>query len=142
MKCRKIWLDIVSGDQMTQRRRLLPHVMAVGLLLAVAGPCLAQISPFGWDPNTALLTDEDWRRLWEATVSLNRAPGAAAGETRAWSDTTSGNSGQVVLTRAFDANGTPCHALKYTISFSGRPVPQDYNFNWCRTSGGQWKIAS
>ena len=127
---------------MTQRRRLSPSVMVIGLLLAVSGPCLAQISPFGWDPNTALLTDEDWRRLWEATVSLNRAPEAAAGETRAWTDNTSGKSGKVVLTRVFESNGTTCHALKYAISCSGRAESQEYNFNWCRTSGGQWKIAS
>ena len=70
-----------------------------------------------------------------------RTPDAAAGETRAWSNATSGNSGKVTLTRVFDSNGTTCHALRYAISFSERPAPQDYNFNWCRTSGGQWKIA-
>ena len=47
---------------------------------------MAQVDPFGSDPNTALLTDEDWRLLWEGAVSLNRTPDAAAGETRAWSD--------------------------------------------------------
>jgi hypothetical protein len=136
----KIWLDTISGDQMTtQRRRGLPFLIASGLFLLFSGPCLAQISPFGWDPNTALLTDEDWRELWEATVSLNRAPGATAGETRAWNDTTSG---KIALTRVFESNGATCHALNYAISFSGRHVPQEYNFNWCHTTGGQWKIAS
>src|SRR3954453_9022556 len=130
------------GDQMTQRRRLSPFVMAVGLLLPVSGPCLAQVGAFGWDPNTARLTDEDWLLVWEGTVSLNRAPEAAPGETRAWSDATSGNSGKVTLTRVFESNGMTCHALRYAISFSEQPVPQEYNFNWCRTAGGQWKIAS
>jgi surface antigen len=130
------------GDRMTQRRRLSPFVMAVGLLSLVSGPCLAQVGAFGWDLNTARLTDEDWRLVWEGTVSLNRAPEAAAGETRAWSDATSGNSGKVTLTRVFESNGMTCHALRYAISFSEQPVPQEYNFNWCRTAGGQWKIAS
>ena len=103
---------------------------------------MAQLNPFGWDPNTALLTDEDWRLVWEETVSLNRTPDAAAGETRAWTDAASGNSGKVTLTRVFESNGMTCHALRYTISFSGKPVPQDYNLNWCRTSAGQWRIAS
>ena len=102
---------------------------------------MAQVDPFGSDPNTALLTDEDWRLLWEGAVSLNRTPDAAAGETRAWSDAISGNSGKVTLTRVFESNGTTCHALRYAISFSGHPAPQEYNFNWCRTSGGQWKIS-
>jgi hypothetical protein len=102
---------------------------------------MAQVSPFGWDPNTALLTDEDWHLLWEEIVSLNRAPDAAAGETRAWSDAASGNSGKVTLTRVFESNGMMCHALNYAITFSERAVPQEYNFNWCRTSAGQWKIA-
>jgi hypothetical protein len=130
------------GDQMTQRRWLSPIVMAAGLLLLVSGPCMAQLSPFGWDPNTALLTDEDWRLVWEGTVSLNRTPDAAAGETRAWSDAASGNSGKVTLTRVFESNGATCHALRYAIAFSEKPMPQEYNFNWCRTSAGQWKIAS
>jgi surface antigen len=134
--------DRTGGDQVTQRRGLAPFVLGVGLLMLASGSCLAQISPFGWDPNTALLTDEDWRLLWESTVALNRAPNAAAGETRAWSDTTSGNSGKVSLTRVFESNGATCHAVRSAISFSGRSVPQEYNFNWCRTSGGQWKIAS
>jgi hypothetical protein len=127
---------------MTQRDRLSPFVMAVGLLLLVVGPCVAQVSPFGWDPNTALLTDEDWRLVWEGTVSLNRVPDAAAGEARAWSDATSRNSGKVTLTRVFESNGMMCHALRYAITFSERPESQEYNFNWCRTSAGQWKIAS
>ena len=127
---------------MTQRSRLLQSVTAVGLLLLVSGPCIAQINPFGWDPNTALLTDEDWRLVWEGTVSLNRTPDATVGETRAWTDATSGNSGKVTLTRVFESNGAPCHTLRYAISFSEHPAPQDYNFNWCRTPGGQWKIAS
>jgi hypothetical protein len=130
------------GDQMTQRRRLSPFVMAVGLLFLVVVPCMAQISPFGWDPNTALLTDEDWRLVWEGTVSLNRTPDVAVGETRAWSDAASGNSGKVILTRVFESNGMTCHALKYAISFSEHPVPQEYNFNWCRTPAGQWRVAS
>jgi hypothetical protein len=130
------------GDQMTQTRRLSPFVMAAGLFLLGSGPCLAQISPFGWDPSTAVLTDEDWRLLWEATVSLNRTPEAAAGETRAWSDATSHNAGKVTLMRVYESKGTPCHALRYAISFFDRGGPQEYNFNWCRTPGGQWKIAS
>ena len=126
---------------MTEQRRLPLCVMAVGLPILFSGPALAQISPFGADPNTALLTDEDWHRLWAATVSLNRAPRAAAGEMRAWTDPASGNSGRVSITRVFASNGMPCHAVKYAISFSERSSPQEYNFNWCRTSGRQWKIA-
>jgi surface antigen len=134
-------LLFICGDQMTKRLRLLRSGTAVGLLLLVSEPCMAQVDPFGSDPNTALLTDEDWRLLWEGAVSLNRTPDAAAGETRSWSDATSGNSGKVTLTRVFESNGVTCHALRYAISFSEHPAPQEYNFNWCRTSGGQWKIA-
>jgi surface antigen len=133
------------GDRITQRRPSTPFAMAVGLLLLVPGPCLAQISPFGWDPtnaDTTLTTDEDWRLLWEATVSLNRSPDAAAGESRAWSNTTSGNSGKVTVARVFESKGMSCHAVRYAISLSGRHTPQEFNLNWCRTSAGQWKIAA
>ncbi|WP_146101858.1 hypothetical protein [Rhodopila globiformis] len=101
---------------------------------------MAQLNPFGSNPNVALLTDEDWRLVWEDTVSLNRTPDAAAGETRAWTDATSGNSGKLTLTRVYQSNGTTCHAVRYAISFPGKPVPQEYNLDWCRTAAGQWKI--
>lgn len=130
------------GDQMTERRQLLPFAMATGLLVLVSGPCLAQVSAFGWDPNTAQLTDQDWHLLWEGIASLNRAPGAAAGETRAWSNAASGDLGKVTLTRVFESKGMTCHALNFAISYSQKPAPQDYNFNWCRTSSGEWRIAS
>ncbi len=102
---------------------------------------MAQLGTFGSDPNTVLLTDEDWRLLWEGMVSLNRSADAAVGESRAWSDPASGNSGKVTLVRVFESNAMTCHALRYTISFFKNPESQDYNFNWCRTPGGQWKIA-
>lgn len=130
------------GDQMTKRRWLLPFAMAIGLLLQGSGPCVAQLSAFGWDPNTAELTDQDWHLLWEGIVSLNRAPSAAAGETRAWTNAASGNSGKVTLTRVFELKGMTCHTLNFAISYFEKPAPQDYNFNWCRTASGQWRIAS
>jgi surface antigen len=127
---------------MTERPRLLPFALAIGLLMLVSKPGAAQINPFGWDPNTAELTDQDWHLLWEGIVSLNRAPGAAAGETRSWTDAASGNSGKVTLTKVFESKGMTCHALTFGISYVDKPAPQEYNFNWCRTSAGQWKIAS
>jgi surface antigen len=119
----------------------------IGLLATALGAApaanhaLAQSGAFGWSPDTARLTDEDNRLLWENTVALNNAPTRAAGESRSWTNPTSGNSGKVTIARLYDASGMPCHALHYAISFASQPVPQDYEFNWCRVASGQWKIA-
>ena len=102
---------------------------------------LAQAGAFGWSPDVARLTDQDNKLLWQNTDALNQSASAAAGDTRSWSNTASGNTGKVTLARVFESNGMPCHALQYAISFTGQPVPQDYAFTWCRTADGQWKIA-
>ncbi len=99
------------------------------------------VGAFGWSPDTARLTDEDNRLLWENTVAINNLANPVAGATRSWTNPTSGNSGKVTIARLFESTGMPCHALHYAISFVDQPVPQDYEFNWCRTSKGQWKIA-
>src|SRR5690242_12203831 len=128
---------------MTQRvRSWFGVVAALGLVVLGPRPAFSQVGAFGWSPDTARLTDEDMRMLWEGTVALNRSLDAAAGESRAWTNAISGNSGKVTLTKVFDSGGMQCHALQYALSFAGQPVPQNYNFNWCRTPGGQWKIAS
>jgi surface antigen len=132
---------IYMGGLMTHRRIAVLSVLAAGCLVQGIGPGMAQINPFGLDPNTASLTDEDWRLLSEATVTLNRAPNAAAGETRSWSNAVSGDSGKVSVMRVFQSNGATCHAVRYAILFPHRSTPQEYNVNWCRTTNGQWKIA-
>ena len=134
-------MAIFVGDNQNARFvGFLALVMTIGMIQSQA--CLAQINPFGWDPNSAVLTDRDWHLLSEATVSLNRTPKAFAGETRTWDNTTSRDSGKITLVRAYESKGTICHQLHYTISFFERPGSQDYHLNWCRTSGGEWKIDS
>jgi surface antigen len=114
-------------------------VLAAPALLPAQG--FAQAGAFGWSPDTARLTDEDNRLLWENTVAINNTATPKAGETRSWTNKTSGNAGKVTIARTYDSSGMPCHALHYAISFAGQPVPQDYEFNWCRVASGQWKIA-
>ncbi|MBS0642305.1 MAG: hypothetical protein U1E70_26470 [Acetobacteraceae bacterium] len=114
---------------------------ALGALVLVPGHLHAQAGAFGWSPDTARLTDEDNRLMWDAMVKLNRSQGAMTGESRSWQNAASGNSGKVLLEKLSEINGMRCHELRYSISFSGQPVPQDYQFTWCRTANGEWKIA-
>ena len=129
---------------MTQQIRSLVCLTAGALcaLAASPAPTLAQAGAFGWSPDTARLTDEDNHQLWENTVALNHAAGVAVGASRSWHNAGSGNAGKVTVTKVYQANGMTCHALQYALSFAGEPVPQNYEFNWCRTPKGQWKIAS
>ena len=113
----------------------------VGGVLA-SGHVFAQAGAFGWSPNDARLTDTDNRMLWQTMDAMNKMPSPVQGETRNWSNPASGNSGTVTLARLFESKGLPCHALHYTISFASQPVPQNYDFNWCRISDGEWRIAS
>ena len=101
----------------------------------------AQAGAFGWSPDTARLSDEDNRLMWDAMVKLNRTQGAMAGQSQTWRNAASGNSGKVLLEKVSEIDSMRCHQLRYSISFAGQPVPQDYTFTWCRTSNGEWKIA-
>ena len=117
-------------------------VVALAVVPAASERALAQAGAFGWSPDEARLTNEDNRLLWQSTDALNAMASPAAGETRSWSNPASGTSGKVTLVRLFESNGMPCHALHYAISFPTQPVPQGYDFTWCRAANGQWKIAS
>src|ERR1700761_2679716 len=102
------------------------------------GPVAAQSGAFGWSPNDARLTDRDNHLLWQTMDGMNKMASPVQGATRSWSNPASGNSGTVTLARLFKSNGMLCHALHYTISFAQQPVPQNYDFNWCRASNGEW----
>ncbi len=116
-------------------------------LLALAGVALApvvasaQIGAFGWSPDEPRLTNADRQMLWDSMTSLNRVPSPPVGETKSWSNPASGVSGKVWVAGVTQDQGMPCHKLHYTIDFPGQPVPQNYEFTWCRTADGQWKIA-
>ena len=114
---------------------------ALAGLLLTSGQLLAQSGAFGWSPNDARLTDADNRMLWQTMDAMNKMPSPTQGEMRKWNNPASGNSGTVTLARLYESNSMPCHALHYTISFVSQPVPQNYDFNWCRVASGEWRIA-
>jgi len=101
----------------------------------------AQVGAFGWSPDEPRLNNDDRKMLWDSMTSLNRLPSPPVGETKTWSNTASGNSGKVWVAGVSQDRGMPCHRLHYTIDFRGEPVPQNYEFTWCRTPDGAWKIA-
>jgi len=110
-------------------------------VLLTSGQVRAQAGAFGWSPDDARLTNADSTMLWQTMDAMNKMPSPVQGETRKWNNPASGNSGTVTIARLYESNGMPCHALHYTISFASQPVPQNYDFNWCRQSNGEWRIA-
>jgi len=85
------------------------------------------------------LTQDDVDRMHAAVVRLNE--GRSIGTVERWRGASSGNSGEVVLTRRFVAKGMDCHALHYVVHFNRRPnSPRSFVFNWCRQPDGAWKI--
>jgi len=127
---------------MMQRVRGFFFTVAAVAVLALTQPAAwAQIGAFGWSPDEPRLTNDDRQMLWDSMTSLNRVPSPPVGETKSWSNPASGRSGKVWVAGISQDNGMPCHLLHYTINFPDQPVPQNYEFTWCRTSDGQWKIA-
>jgi surface antigen len=100
----------------------------------------AQLNPFGWAPNGARLTSDDWRMVWQSTDALNGASPANSGEAREWNNPQSGNSGTVTLERVFRSNDMPCHALLYSVMMAAQDIPQTYHTTWCQTETGAWKM--
>ena len=115
--------------------------LAAGLLVLLsAGPAFAQLSPFGSQRRAAGLTQADSESLFAAAEQLNGKAGLAEGDAQDWTNPKSGNSGNVTATKLFTSGGLSCHALRYDITFKGKPTPRTYKFNWCKTQAGDWKI--
>jgi surface antigen len=115
--------------------------LAVGLLaLLAAAPASAQFSPFGSQRRAAGLTKADSQSLFAAAEQLNGKAGLAEGDAQAWTNSKSGNSGNVTATKLFTSGGLSCHALRYDITFKSNATPRTYKFNWCKTPAGDWKI--
>ena len=123
------------------------HTMKLTCLAALAatailGSAHAQLNPYGGLAFEPELTSDDLRMVLLSGDAVNQIPSPTSGETRAWNNPQSGNSGAVTLESAFRTNDMSCHRLRYSITMSGQETPQTYFLTWCQTPTGDWKIKS
>jgi len=102
------------------------------LLLA---PALAQVSLFTQGQG---LSPEDNRLLFDSIARLNGTQPARAGNSDAWSNPQSNDSGVNTVLRVFRSGGMDCHRVRHHVVAGG--TGRDYRLTWCRTSSGEWKI--
>jgi surface antigen len=102
-----------------------------------AGAAAAQVNPFG---DSLDLEETDIAMLQAAANALFQDDDAAIGQSEAWNNPETGNSGTVSVVRLFEHGGLPCKRLQHTIKQKGRADRSIYQFARCRTSDGSWKL--
>jgi surface antigen len=67
--------------------------------------------------------------------------GRSIGTVERWRNPQSNDAGEVTLVKSFETHGMPCRTIAYAIEFATTRDRLDrYRVNWCRVSGGTWKI--
>jgi len=115
--------------------------LAAALLLG-ASAADAQINPFRSSRHASGLSKEDVAKVSEASGRLNHKEPIHVGDSEAWSNPTSGNSGKVTVTRLFKYSGMACHGVRYDLSYKSPQQARSYDADWCRTKTGEWKVKS
>jgi surface antigen len=117
-------------------------VTAAAVLLIGVSAADAQINPFRSSSRATGLTNDDVAKVTEATGRLNQKEPIHVGDSEAWENPASGNSGKVTVTRLFQYSGMACHGVRYDLSYGAHRPPRSYTGNWCRTKAGEWKLKS
>ncbi len=117
--------------------------LAAGLALCAVLPAAAQVTPLPLMPVDRTwpgVTSDDLDRLHAAEARLYE--GRSIGTIERWRNPDTGTAGEVKLERRYEAKGTPCRSLSYTVRFANVKAPNHYALNWCRVPSGDWKVVS
>jgi len=122
-------------ERLTQTRlsRRFAAAFMVCILLPVVAP--AQVSLFTQGPG---LSPEDNLLLFESIARLNAAKPARVGNSEAWSNPQTNDSGTNTVLRVFRSGGMACHLVQHHIVAGG--AGRDCRLTWCLTPSGEWKI--
>jgi hypothetical protein len=115
------------------------HSIAIGLLVSVPLPALAQINPFVSSRAAPRLSDQDMKLLLASVDQLNAQPDVSVGASNSWNNPETGSHGSSSVTRIFKSHGMTCHRLHHEVAAGGRTPPRTYDLNWCLTPDGSWK---
>lgn len=121
------------------------NVVALGLLLLVsmAAPAHAQINPFG-TYRGPVMSAGDYKEAGQVVVKLLNEKPATVGNSAAWNNPQSGNSGTFTIDSLFTKDGMPCRTVTAHVNYaraSGQ-YPRGFSLNACQLPDGQWKVAS
>lgn len=111
-----------------------------GLLIAVlaaAAPAFAAYIDLLKDSPISYFTEED-QEIFNKTLKDTLNDGAD-GETRTWSNSNTGASGEMTALGTFDRNGLTCRTLSVINNADGLSATRKFTF--CKTEPGEWKIA-
>jgi surface antigen len=116
---------------------LLPHWLSAAFVASILlpGAAPAQVSLFTQGPG---LSPEDNRLLFESIARLNAAKPARVGNSEAWSNPQTNDSGTNTVLRVFRSGGMACHLVQHHIVAGG--TGRDSRLTWCLTPSGEWKI--
>jgi hypothetical protein len=137
----RLRIDRIGNLDVTLRLGRICMTTAV-LLLAGISTSHSQINPFRSNTQTDGLTNADVDMLFATAGQVNSKDPIHVGDTEAWSNPTSGNSGKVTVTRLFESDGLTCHTLRYDVAYRAQRPPRTYSTDWCKTKAGEWKIKS
>ena len=115
----------------------LPHWLSAAFVayILLPGAASAQVSMFTQGPG---LSPEDNRLLFESIARLNAAKPARVGNSDAWSNPQTNDSGTNTVLRVFRSGGMACHLVRHHLVASG--TGRDYRLTWCLAPSGEWKI--
>lgn len=88
------------------------------------------------------MTPEDMKIAIEQTKGIFEREGVSPGQSLAWTNPASGNSGFVTYEKALKLRGMGCRQLRYTDLLVKPARQRDYLVNWCLTPQNEWKIVS
>ena len=115
----------------------LPHWLSAAFVASIllSGAAPAQVSLFTRGPG---LSPEDNRLLFESIARLNAAEPARVGNSEAWSNPQTNDSGTNTVLRVFRSGGMACHLVQHHIVAGG--TGRDSRLTWYLTPSGEWKI--
>ena len=106
-----------------------------GVCILLLAPALAQVSVLTRGQG---LSPEDNQLLFDSISRLNGIQPARAGNSDAWRNPQSNDSGTNTVVQVFQSGGVACHLVQHHIVTGG--AGRDYRLTWCRTPSGEWKI--
>ncbi len=118
-------------------KKTITNVVAIISLVLLAIPSLAQNTAFLRSAPVAFLNDEDVEILLSTLqAAMNEQPD---GETVTWSNSNTGHSGVINITKTHPDYDTTCRQVEMANQAAGRTGRG--TFRMCKADDGKWKFA-
>ena len=112
--------------------------LSLGLIAAVSSAGMAQAQLWPMRTQARGLTQGDIDAGKEATKPLF-TDAATPGQSLAWSNPDTGNSGYTTYEKPLRIKGLACRAMRYEVDLTKPARKRSFSVNWCQTKDG-WKV--